>query len=162
MTSSSSSMPSPRPSFEKTGVGVPQRSVLSWGEDRLLWRPSPLLSPSGSPLRGTQPSREMIVDRRQRVTLSLRRIHRRVIFSPSRLQDGSNSEKDASSQLMRLELPAEMPVYLRRLFEQMGATYIKLGVLHDVILREELGRPTDSVYDYVDPTPIASALIAQV
>ncbi|KAL5552688.1 hypothetical protein UlMin_040089 [Ulmus minor] len=30
------------------------------------------------------------------------------------------------------------------------------------ILREELGRPIDSVYEYVDPTPIASASIAQV
>ncbi|KAI4339130.1 hypothetical protein MLD38_024101 [Melastoma candidum] len=95
-------------------------------------------------------------------------------------------------------LPAEMqlgllsPVYLRRLFERMGATYIKLGQFIasaptlfpqeyveefqkcfdkapavpfqqiQVILREELGRPIDSVYDYVDPTPIASASIAQV
>lgn len=30
------------------------------------------------------------------------------------------------------------------------------------ILREELGRPIDSVYEYVDPTPVASASIAQV
>lgn len=30
------------------------------------------------------------------------------------------------------------------------------------VLREELGRPIDSVYEYVDPTPIASASIAQV
>ncbi|KAE9465100.1 hypothetical protein C3L33_02986, partial [Rhododendron williamsianum] len=30
------------------------------------------------------------------------------------------------------------------------------------ILREELGRPIESVYEYVDPTPIASASIAQV
>lgn len=30
------------------------------------------------------------------------------------------------------------------------------------ILREELGRPIDSVYEYVDSTPIASASIAQV
>jgi aarF domain-containing kinase len=30
------------------------------------------------------------------------------------------------------------------------------------ILHEELGRPIDSVYEYVDSTPIASASIAQV
>jgi aarF domain-containing kinase len=30
------------------------------------------------------------------------------------------------------------------------------------ILQEELGRPIDSVYEYVDSTPIASASIAQV
>lgn len=30
------------------------------------------------------------------------------------------------------------------------------------ILRKELGRPIESVYEYVDPTPIASASIAQV
>ena len=74
----------------------------------------------------------------------------------------------------------------------MGATYIKLGQFiasaptlfppeyvqefHNCfdrapsvpfeeiqsILREELGRPLESVYEYVDPTPIASASIAQV
>lgn len=30
------------------------------------------------------------------------------------------------------------------------------------ILLEELGRPIESVYEYVDPMPIASASIAQV
>ena len=30
------------------------------------------------------------------------------------------------------------------------------------ILQEELGRPIESVYEYVDPTPLASASIAQV
>lgn len=30
------------------------------------------------------------------------------------------------------------------------------------ILREELGKPIDSVFEYVDPTPLASASIAQV
>ncbi|GLT58791.1 hypothetical protein SLA2020_316570 [Shorea laevis] len=84
------------------------------------------------------------------------------------------------------------PLYLRRLFERLGATYIKLGQLiasaptlfppeyvqefqncfdrapavpfEDIqrILHEELGRPIDSVYEYVDSTPIASASIAQV
>ncbi|GJN24980.1 hypothetical protein PR202_gb12760 [Eleusine coracana subsp. coracana] len=95
-------------------------------------------------------------------------------------------------------IPAQMrlgllsPLYLRRLFERMGATYIKLGqfiasaptlfpaeyvkefqncfdrapsVPFDVIesiLHEELQRPLDSVYEYIDPVPIASASIAQV
>ncbi|KZV51924.1 hypothetical protein F511_09188 [Dorcoceras hygrometricum] len=31
-----------------------------------------------------------------------------------------------------------------------------------VILREELGKPIDTVFEYVDPTPLASASIAQV
>lgn len=30
------------------------------------------------------------------------------------------------------------------------------------ILREELQRPLDSVYEYIDPVPLASASIAQV
>ncbi|GAV67778.1 ABC1 domain-containing protein [Cephalotus follicularis] len=97
-----------------------------------------------------------------------------------------------------LPLPTELrlgllsPLYLRRLFERMGATYIKLGQFiasaptlfppeyvqefqncfdrapavpfEEIqrILREDLGRPIDTVYEYVDPTPIASASIAQV
>jgi predicted unusual protein kinase regulating ubiquinone biosynthesis (AarF/ABC1/UbiB family) len=32
----------------------------------------------------------------------------------------------------------------------------------EAILRKELGRPLDSIYEYVDPVPIASASIAQV
>lgn len=32
----------------------------------------------------------------------------------------------------------------------------------EAILREDLGRPINSVYEYVDPVPIASASIAQV
>ncbi|XP_058110684.1 uncharacterized aarF domain-containing protein kinase At5g05200, chloroplastic isoform X2 [Magnolia sinica] len=95
-------------------------------------------------------------------------------------------------------LPTEMqlgllsPVYLRKLFERMGATYIKLGQFIasaptlfpaeyvqefqncfdkapvipfseiEAILRADLGRPIDSVYEFVDPVPIASASIAQV
>ncbi|KAJ0235218.1 putative aarF domain-containing protein kinase [Hirschfeldia incana] len=95
-------------------------------------------------------------------------------------------------------LPSEMqlgllsPLYLRKLFERMGATYIKLGQFiasaptlfppeyveefqncfdkappvpfEEIrkILQEELGRPIESVYEYVDPTPLASASIAQV
>lgn len=30
------------------------------------------------------------------------------------------------------------------------------------ILREELGQPIDTIFEYVDPTPLASASIAQV
>ncbi|XP_027329985.1 uncharacterized aarF domain-containing protein kinase At5g05200, chloroplastic [Abrus precatorius] len=93
-------------------------------------------------------------------------------------------------------LPTDMqllsPFYLRRLFERMGATYIKLGQFIasaptlfpseyvqefqncfdrappvpfeeiQFILRKELGKPLESIYEYVDPTPIASASIAQV
>ncbi|KAK7275888.1 hypothetical protein RIF29_17014 [Crotalaria pallida] len=95
-------------------------------------------------------------------------------------------------------LPTEMqlgllsPFYLRRLFERLGATYIKLGQFIasaptlfppeyvqefqncfdrappipfeeiQSILRKELGRPIESVYEYVDPKPLASASIAQV
>ncbi|WZZ37799.1 hypothetical protein YC2023_034058 [Brassica napus] len=104
------------------------------------------------------------------------------------------------SKLTRVSggLPTEMqlgllsPLYLRKLFERMGATYIKLGQFiasaptlfppeyveefqncfdkappvpfEDTrkILQEELGRPIESVYEYVDPTPLASASIAQV
>ncbi|WZY80061.1 hypothetical protein YC2023_026445 [Brassica napus] len=104
------------------------------------------------------------------------------------------------SKLTRVSggLPTEMqlgllsPLYLRKLFERMGATYIKLGQFiasaptlfppeyveefqncfdkappvpfEDIrkILQEELGRPIESVYEYVDPTPLASASIAQV
>ncbi|KAG5390733.1 hypothetical protein IGI04_032274 [Brassica rapa subsp. trilocularis] len=95
-------------------------------------------------------------------------------------------------------VPTEMqlgllsPLYLRKLFELMGTTYIKLGqfiasaptfsqpeyvrrfsepfnkappVPFEEVhknLQEELGRPRDSVYKYVDPTQLASASITQV
>ncbi|KAK9741868.1 hypothetical protein RND81_03G134700 [Saponaria officinalis] len=91
-----------------------------------------------------------------------------------------------------LQLGLLSPFYLRKLFERLGATYIKLGqfiasaptlfppeyveefqkcfdqapsVPFEVIksiLSEELKRPIDSVYEYIDPTPLASASIAQV
>ncbi|KAJ6348654.1 hypothetical protein OIU77_006267 [Salix suchowensis] len=100
----------------------------------------------------------------------------------------TNSSSGLPTQ-MRLGLLS--PQYLRRLFERMGATYIKLGQFIasaptlfpteyvqefqncfdrapevpfqqiQAILREELGRPIESVYEYVDPTPVASASIAQ-
>ncbi|KAF3433253.1 hypothetical protein FNV43_RR24355 [Rhamnella rubrinervis] len=108
------------------------------------------------------------------------------------LQDISRSTNSSSGLPTQLQLGLLSPLYLRRLFERMGATYIKLGqfiasaptlfppeyveefqncfdkapaVPFDqiqTILSEELGRPIDSVYEYVDPTPIASASIAQV
>ncbi|XP_021737918.1 uncharacterized aarF domain-containing protein kinase At5g05200, chloroplastic-like [Chenopodium quinoa] len=91
-----------------------------------------------------------------------------------------------------LQLGLVSPFYLRKLFERLGATYIKLGQFIasaptlfppeyveefqkcfdrapaipfeeiKAILNEELKRPIDSVYEYIDPTPLASASIAQV
>lgn len=85
-----------------------------------------------------------------------------------------------------------LPKVLRRLFEELGATYIKLGqfiassptlfpadyVLEfqacldnsptipfaDIrsIIQKDLGRPLSVVYEYVNPVPLASASIAQV
>lgn len=108
------------------------------------------------------------------------------------LADVSNSTNSSVGLQTQMQLGLLSPVYLRRLFERMGATYIKLGQFiasaptlfppeyvqefqscfdrtpavpfEDIqkILREELGRPIDSVYEYVDPTPLASASIAQV
>lgn len=84
------------------------------------------------------------------------------------------------------------PVMLRRVFEELGATYIKLGQfiassptffpkdyvdefqncldktkpfsysLVKKIIEDELKAPLAQVYSYVDPTPLASASIAQV
>ena len=84
------------------------------------------------------------------------------------------------------------PKVLRRLFEELGSTYIKLGqfvassptlfpadyVLEfqacldksptipfsevRSIIQSELGRPLSVAYDFVDPVPLASASIAQV
>lgn len=108
------------------------------------------------------------------------------------LADVSNSTNSSVGLQTQMQLGLLSPVYLRRLFERMGATYIKLGQFiasaptlfppeyvqefqscfdrtpaipfEDIqkILREELGRPIDSVYEYIDPTPLASASIAQV
>lgn len=91
-----------------------------------------------------------------------------------------------------LQLGLLSPFYLRKLFERLGATYIKLGQFIasaptlfppeyveefqkcfdrapaipfeeiKAILNEDLKRPIDSVYEYIDPTPLASASIAQV
>lgn len=108
------------------------------------------------------------------------------------LADVSKSANSSAGLPTELQLGLLSPVYLRKLFERMGATYIKLGQFIasaptlfpqeyveefqkcfdrappvpfqeiEAILREELGRPIDSVYEYVDPTPLASASIAQV
>ncbi|PON71136.1 Protein kinase [Parasponia andersonii] len=108
------------------------------------------------------------------------------------LADMSKSTNSSAGLPTQVQLGLLSPFYLRRLFERMGATYVKLGqfiasaptlfppdyvkefqncfdrapsVPFDEIkriLREELGRPIESVYEYVDPTPIASASIAQV
>ncbi|XP_071705790.1 uncharacterized aarF domain-containing protein kinase At5g05200, chloroplastic [Rutidosis leptorrhynchoides] len=105
------------------------------------------------------------------------------------LSQSRNSPNGIPSQL---QLGLLSPLYLRKLFERLGATYIKLGqfiasaptlfpqeyveefqycfdrapvVPFDEIksiLREELAGPIDSIYEYVDPTPLASASIAQV
>ncbi|XP_020241698.1 uncharacterized aarF domain-containing protein kinase At5g05200, chloroplastic isoform X2 [Asparagus officinalis] len=110
------------------------------------------------------------------------------------LSDLSKRENNSSFATLPTELQLGLlsPIYLRRLFERMGATYIKLGQFIasaptlfpaeyvqefqncfdrapavpfseiEAILREELGRPLETVYDYIDPMPIASASIAQV
>ncbi|NP_001358892.1 uncharacterized protein LOC100283906 [Zea mays] len=108
------------------------------------------------------------------------------------LNDLSKTANTSAGIPSQMQLGLLSPLYLRRLFERMGATYIKLGqfvasaptlfpaeyveefqkcfdqapaVPYDVIesiLREELQRPLDSVYEYIDPVPIASASIAQV
>ncbi|XP_021296946.1 uncharacterized aarF domain-containing protein kinase At5g05200, chloroplastic [Herrania umbratica] len=108
------------------------------------------------------------------------------------LADVSRSTNTSTGIPSELQLGLLSPLYLRKLFERMGATYIKLGQFiasaptlfppeyveefqkcfdrapavpyEDIqaIIRQELGRPIDSVYEYIDPTPIASASIAQV
>ncbi|GKU91238.1 hypothetical protein SLEP1_g5138 [Rubroshorea leprosula] len=108
------------------------------------------------------------------------------------LADVSKSTNTSAGLPPQLQLGLLSPLYLRRLFERLGATYIKLGQFiasaptlfppeyveefqncfdkapavpfQDIqtIIREELGRPINSVYEYIDPTPIASASIAQV
>eukprot|EP01031_Cornospumella_fuschlensis_P034161 gene34161-41351_t len=85
-----------------------------------------------------------------------------------------------------------LPKVIRRLFEELGATYIKVGqfiassptifpadyveefqrcldntptVSYNIIrkiIQEDLKQPIANIYTYVDPTPLASASIAQV
>ncbi|XP_049396715.1 uncharacterized aarF domain-containing protein kinase At5g05200, chloroplastic isoform X1 [Solanum stenotomum] len=108
------------------------------------------------------------------------------------LQDVSKTANSSTGLPTQLQLGLLSPLYLRKLFERMGATYIKLGQFIasaptlfppeyvqefqycfdrapavpyeqiQTILREELGRPIDTVFEYIDPTPVASASIAQV
>ncbi|CAN7141804.1 unnamed protein product [Brassica rapa subsp. narinosa] len=108
------------------------------------------------------------------------------------LNDLSKSTRVSGSLPTEMQLGLLSPLYLRKLFERMGATYIKLGQFiasaptlfpqeyvdefqncfdkappvpfEEIrkILQEELGRPIESVYEYVDPAPLASASIAQV
>ncbi|CAI9774944.1 unnamed protein product [Fraxinus pennsylvanica] len=108
------------------------------------------------------------------------------------LADASKTASSSTGLSTQLQLGLVSPLYLRKLFERLGATYVKLGQFIasaptlfppeyveefqycfdrapavpfqeiQTILREELGRPIDTVFEYVDPTPIASASIAQV
>ncbi|KAK1627712.1 hypothetical protein QYE76_002027 [Lolium multiflorum] len=108
------------------------------------------------------------------------------------LNDFSKTANTSAGIPAQMRLGLLSPLYLRRLFERMGATYIKLGQFIasaptffppeyveefqncfdrappvpyseiESILLEELQRPLDSVYEYIDPVPIASASIAQV
>ncbi|CAH8382162.1 unnamed protein product [Eruca vesicaria subsp. sativa] len=108
------------------------------------------------------------------------------------LNDLSKSTRVSGALPTEMQLGLLSPLYLRKLFERMGATYIKLGQFmasaptlfppeyveefqncfdkappvpfEEIrkILQEELGRPIESVYEYVDPAPLASASIAQV
>ncbi|XP_059300823.1 uncharacterized aarF domain-containing protein kinase At5g05200, chloroplastic [Lycium ferocissimum] len=108
------------------------------------------------------------------------------------LQDISKMANSSTGLPTELQLGLLSPLYLRKLFERMGATYIKLGQFIasaptlfppeyvqefqycfdrapavpfeeiQKIMREELGRPIDTVFEYIDPTPLASASIAQV
>lgn len=101
----------------------------------------------------------------------------------------SNQSAFASDDGSKLLSP---PKLLRRLFEELGSTYIKLGqfiassptlfpadyVLEfqacldksptipfsevRQIIQTDLGRPLSVVFEYVDPRPLASASIAQV
>ncbi|PKA51136.1 putative aarF domain-containing protein kinase [Apostasia shenzhenica] len=108
------------------------------------------------------------------------------------LNDVSKTANSSAGQTSQLQLRLLSPLYLRKLFERMGATYIKLGQFIasaptlfpaeyvqefqncfdrapavpfneiESVLIEELGRSLDSIFEYVDPVPIASASIAQV
>uniref|UniRef100_A0A0C9RWZ3 TSA: Wollemia nobilis Ref_Wollemi_Transcript_7702_1977 transcribed RNA sequence n=1 Tax=Wollemia nobilis TaxID=56998 RepID=A0A0C9RWZ3_9CONI len=108
------------------------------------------------------------------------------------LSEVSNSARTSRDRLSGLQFGLLSPVYLRRFFERMGATYIKLGQFIastptlfpeeyvkefqncfdkappvpfreiQAVLQKELNQPLENVYEYIDPVPVASASIAQV
>ncbi|WOK96724.1 hypothetical protein Cni_G05431 [Canna indica] len=108
------------------------------------------------------------------------------------LTEVSKTANTSSGMPSEMQLGLLSPIYLRKLFERMGATYIKLGQFIasaptlfpaeyvqefqncfdqapavpfseiEATLREDLQRPLDTVYEYINPVPIASASIAQV
>lgn len=108
------------------------------------------------------------------------------------LQAVQQQQRLAPSSSPSIAFQPPGPADLRRLFERLGATYIKLGqfiasapslfppeyvsefqscldktppVPFDVvqrILREELKRPIEDVFEWIDSKPLASASIAQV
>lgn len=108
------------------------------------------------------------------------------------LSEISKSANTSGDSLATLQFGLLSPTYLRRLFERMGATYIKLGQFIastptlfpadyvkefqncfdnapavpfseiEAVLRQELKQPLENIYEYIDPVPIASASIAQV
>lgn len=115
-----------------------------------------------------------------------------VVVGSEWLSEISKSANASGDTLSRLQFGLLSPTYLRRLFERMGATYIKLGQFIastptlfpaeyveefqncfdktpavpfreiEAILRKELKQPLENIYEYIDPVPIASASIAQV
>ncbi|KAL3678285.1 hypothetical protein R1sor_021241 [Riccia sorocarpa] len=107
------------------------------------------------------------------------------------LQQTQGAQIAASSRTpFALDPPG--PRQLRKLFEKLGATYIKLGQFIasaptlfpdeyvkefqscldktppvpfnqiQAIIRQDLGRRIEDVYEYIDPQPLASASVAQV
>ncbi|GBG63920.1 hypothetical protein CBR_g39924 [Chara braunii] len=101
-----------------------------------------------------------------------------------------SKQRRSTQETANITLPG--PAELRKFFERMGATYIKLGQFiastptlfpdeyvqefqscldqtppvpfNDIkeTIRKDLGRPLEQIYEYIDPTPLASASIAQV
>ena len=107
------------------------------------------------------------------------------------LQAADSLSQLAREYIQRREVDAT-PVFLRKLFEKLGATYIKLGqfiasspslfpdeyVLEfqkcldkaeavpfatiERIVNQELNQPWQNVFSSIDPVPLASASVAQV
>lgn len=106
------------------------------------------------------------------------------------LEQIQSNQRRRPGQTPQFDVPG--PAVVRRLFERLGATYIKLGqfiasaptlfpadyvrefqscldktppVPFDKIretIIQDLGRPLEDIYEYVDPKPLATASIAQV